>query len=132
MLAYNLRIDDLFRQALIIRDMASISQFDENCYNIFLEELLNIFKSRSHPFVLLDNLAMCWMGSSNLPNNVSPALHYLFRNSYLPQVYHCASGVPLTFLLGILYLSTAISTRRHRRRPTSNWKLGEARDRGHE
>ncbi len=115
--------------------MASISQFDENCYNIFLEELLTIFKSRSHPFVLLDNLAMCWMGSSNLPNNVSPALHYLFRNSYLPQVYlfnHCASGVPLTLLLGILYLSTAISTRRHCRRPNSNWKLGEARDRRHE
>lgn len=56
-----------------ILKMASICEIDEDHYNIFLEEVLTVFKSRSHPFVLLDNLAMCWMGSNNAPNNVSPA-----------------------------------------------------------
>lgn len=37
----------------------------------YLDEVLTIFEKYKHPFVLVDNLAMRWMGCKNLAQFVS-------------------------------------------------------------
>ena len=44
---------------------------EEHCRPAYLEEVFAMFKRHSHPLVLVDNMAMRWLGSSNMPTDVS-------------------------------------------------------------
>jgi hypothetical protein len=38
------------------------------CYTGYLDSILTIFSNHNHPFILLNDFAMKWMGCANLPN----------------------------------------------------------------
>ena len=48
------------------------------CYTGYLDSVLTIFSSHNHSFIVLNDLAMGWMGCRNLPND---SIDVLVRSS---------------------------------------------------
>ena len=74
--------------------MTQIDSSGEDCTPAYLEEVLAIFKRHSHPFVLVDSLAMRWMGCPIMTSQVSYIPSFIFP--FL--AYHVGGFEILTFV----------------------------------
>ena len=81
------------------------------CGQGYLDEILTIFEKHNHPFIIVDNLAMRWMGCKNLAQLVS----VLFRLSF--DRYKLIMAQDVDVLVRRSQLSDIVSDIL----PTGNW-----------